>query len=190
MRGRAPRQRGPLVTGPIDTAMPSHTAAAAAARAQRPRPLALGSRTLRRWRLVAALVAGAAALSSPVWPSAAEAASAVAAKTHFACSGPDSATVPCHFSTPSGNIRCRWLPSPDSVLCELRASDRALLLRPSGRAKRVRLRLWSRGQTLPRNQQIIFPRALSCHDTRTTMTCNQDFGSGLFELGPGYSRIA
>ena len=33
-----------------------------------------------------------------------------AAHVHYACSAPNSATVPCHFSTPSGNIRCLWTP--------------------------------------------------------------------------------
>ena len=44
------------------------------------------------------------------------------AAAHFACSARDSAKVPCHFSTPSGNIRCVWRPKPDSVACELLAS--------------------------------------------------------------------
>jgi hypothetical protein len=37
---------------------------------------------------------------------------------------------------------------------------------------------------LPVNQQIVFPSSLSCHDTRTAMTCNQDFGRGAFTLSP------
>jgi hypothetical protein len=101
-----------------------------------------------------------------------------------ACSGPNSAHVPCHFSTPSGNIRCLWTPTPNNVACELLASGRAYRLRPTGSAKAIKLRLRRRGQTLPRNQQIVFPRSLSCHDTNTTMTCNQDFGFGRFKLAP------
>ena len=106
------------------------------------------------------------------------------AAAHFACSARDSAKVPCHFSTPSGNIRCVWRPKPDSVACELLASGRAYRLRPMGRAKAIRLRLARGGQRLPINQQIVFPQSLSCHDTRTTMTCNQDFGVGEFKLAP------
>jgi hypothetical protein len=105
---------------------------------------------------------------------------------HFACSGPNSSKVPCHFSTPSGNIRCLWTPHPNNVACELLASGRAYRLRPTGRAKAIRLRLARRGQTLPRNQQIVFPQSLSCHDTKTTMTCNQDFGTGEFKLAPAH----
>jgi hypothetical protein len=110
------------------------------------------------------------------------------AAVHYACTGPNSARVPCHFSTPSGNIRCVWMPNPNNVACELLASKRAFRLRPTGRAKAIRLRLARRGQTLPRNQQVVFPQSLSCHDTKTTMTCNQDFGSGAFKLAPKGSR--
>ncbi len=45
-----------------------------------------------------------------------------------------------------------------------------------------------RGETLPTSQQLVFPQSLSCHDTRTTMTCNQDFGLGEFKLAPKGSR--
>jgi hypothetical protein len=106
------------------------------------------------------------------------------AAVHYACSGPKSSKVPCHFSTPSGNIRCLWTPSPNNVACELLASGRAYRLRPTGRAKAIKLKLARRGQTLPRSQQIVFPQSLSCHDTNTTMTCNQDFGTGAFKLAP------
>jgi hypothetical protein len=102
----------------------------------------------------------------------------------FVCSGPNSSRKPCRFSTPSGNIRCLWIPAPNNIACELVASGRGYRLRPTGRAKAIRLRLAPRGQTLPGNQQIVFPQNLSCHDTRTTMTCNQDFGSGRFKLAP------
>jgi hypothetical protein len=114
--------------------------------------------------------------------SAAVAAKAREAKSHYACSGPNSAKTACHFSTPSGNIRCLWTPKPDNVACELLSSGRAYRLRPTGKAKAVRLKLARRGQTLPTNQQLVFPQSLSCHDTNTTMTCNQDFGLGEFKL--------
>jgi hypothetical protein len=110
--------------------------------------------------------------------------------SHYACSGPNSAKVPCHFSTPSGNIRCVWTPKPNNVACELLSNGRAYRLRPTGKAKAIGLRLARRGQTLPRNQQVVFPQSLSCHDTKTTMTCNQDFGFGEFELAPGGSHSA
>jgi hypothetical protein len=113
-----------------------------------------------------------------------------AAAVHYACSGSHSAHVPCHFSTPSGNIRCLWTPTPNSVACELLASRRAYRLRPSGKAKAIKLRLTRRGQTLPTSQQIVFPQSLSCHDTKTTMTCNQDFGLGEFKLAPKGSHGA
>ncbi len=110
------------------------------------------------------------------------------AAVHAICSGPNSAHVPCHFSTPSGNIRCVWMPAPDNVACVLRSSGRAYRLRPSGRAKAIALRLRRRGPTLPRNQQIVFPKSLSCHDTARTITCNQDFGTGAFTLAPQHSH--
>jgi hypothetical protein len=104
------------------------------------------------------------------------------AATHFACNGP--ATVPCHFATPSGNIRCLWTPKPNNVACERVAVRRGYRLRPSGHAHAIHLNLKRRGETLPSNQQVVFPDSLSCHDTRTTMTCNQDFGFGEFKLAP------
>jgi hypothetical protein len=121
-------------------------------------------------------------------PTSAVASGARGARVHYACSAPNSSRVPCHFSTPSGNIRCVWTPTPDNVACERLASGRAFRLRPTGRAKAIRLRLTRRGQTLPRSQQIVFPQNLSCHDTNTTMTCNQDFGLGGFKLAPKGSR--
>jgi hypothetical protein len=111
-----------------------------------------------------------------------------AKQRHFACSGPNSARTPCHFSTPSGNIRCVWTPKPNSVACELLSSRRAYRLRPNGKARTIKLELARRGQTLPTDQQLVFPQSLSCHDTRTTMTCNQDFGFGAFKLAPGGSH--
>jgi hypothetical protein len=123
---------------------------------------------------------GAAALVSN-W---AVASGARAEPASFPCSGPNSLKTPCHFSTPSGNIRCLWTPSPNNIACDLAASGRAYRLRPTGHAKTIKLKLARRGQTLPRGQQIVFPQSLSCRDTRTTMTCNQDFGTGAFKLAP------
>ena len=112
----------------------------------------------------------------------AERARVLGAKSHFACNrGPK---VPCRFSTPSGNIHCLWTPTPNNVACELLSSRRAYRLRPTGKAKRVRLRLPRRGETLRSNQMVVFPDSLSCRATRTTMTCNQDFGFGAFKLAP------
>lgn len=104
------------------------------------------------------------------------------------CSGPGSAEVPCHFSTPSGNIRCVWTPKPNSVACVLRSSGRAYRLRPSGRAKSISLKLARSGKALPLDQQLVFPDSLSCRDTRRAMVCNQDFGSGSFTLAPRRSH--
>jgi hypothetical protein len=112
------------------------------------------------------------------------------AHVHDACSTPNSAHVPCHFSTPSGNIRCLWTPSPNSIVCELLATRRAYRLYPTGEAKRVAVHITRRGETLPRSQEIVFPESLSCRDTRTTMTCNQDEGFGEFKLARGGSRAA
>ena len=112
------------------------------------------------------------------------------ATVHYACSTPNSAHVPCHFSTPSGNIRCLWTPKPNSIVCELLATGRAYRLRPTGKAKAVTVRLAHHGETLPRSQQIVFPERLSCQDTRTTMTCNQDEGFGEFKLAPKGSHSA
>jgi hypothetical protein len=110
------------------------------------------------------------------------------APVHLACSGPNAAHVPCRFSTPAGNVRCEWTPASNAVVCELLASGRAYRLRSTGHATRVRVHLTRRGQTLPTNQQLVFPQELSCHDTRTTMTCNQDFLAGEFTLAPGHSH--
>ena len=131
---------------------------------------------------LAAAAACIACLSAGVSSAPASAQAARGADVHYACSGPHSASVPCHFSTPSGNIRCLWTPVPNNVACERLAGGRAYRLRPTGRARRIKLRLRRRGQTLPTNQQVVFPDSLSCHDTNTTMTCNQDYGLGEFEL--------
>lgn len=112
------------------------------------------------------------------------------ARVHDACSSPNSAHVPCHFSTPSGNIRCLWTPIPNSIVCELLTTGRAYRLNPTGKAKRVSLHLTRRGETLPTSQEIVFPESLSCRDTRTTMTCNQDEGFGEFKLAPNGSHSA
>ena len=100
----------------------------------------------------------------------------------YACQdGPD---VPCSFSTPSGNIRCIWTPSPNNVACQLLATGRAYRLAAAGAAQRVTLDLTRRGDTLPTNQNVEFPDGMSCHDTATTMTCNQNHGFGAFTLAP------
>jgi hypothetical protein len=111
-----------------------------------------------------------------------------AAVRHAICSGPNSAKVPCRFSTPRGNIRCVWTPKPNNVACVLRANGRAYRLAPTGKAKAISLKLARAGKTLPLNQQIVFPDSLSCRDTRRTMVCNQDFGSGSFTLTLGHSH--
>jgi hypothetical protein len=137
----------------------------------------------------AAIVCLSAALPAPA-PASTPTGGARDAHVHYACSGPHSSTVPCHFSTPSGNIRCLWTPSPNNVACERLARRRAYRLRPTGKAKPISLRLRLRGQTLPTNQQVVFPESLSCHDTNTTMTCNQDYGLGEFKLAPRASHAA
>jgi hypothetical protein len=112
------------------------------------------------------------------------------AKHHFACSGPKSAKEPCLFSTPSHNIRCLWTPGPSNIVCELVATGHGYQLRASGKAKPIQLKLTLgfNNEELPTNQQIVFPESLSCHDTKTTMTCNQDFGTGFFKLARKGSR--
>jgi hypothetical protein len=110
------------------------------------------------------------------------------ASARFPCSGSNSAHVPCHFTTPSGNIRCLWTPHPNTIACELLASRSAYRLGPYGHAKAIVLRLARRGETLRGNQQIEFPQNLSCHDTARTMTCNQDYGHGAFTLARGHSH--
>jgi hypothetical protein len=112
------------------------------------------------------------------------------AAEHFACSTPTSAHRPCYFSTPSGDVRCVWTPSPNSVTCELLASRRAYRLHPRGHAKAVRVALSRRGETLPANQILTFPEQLSCRASKTAMTCNQDEGFGEFKLSPHSSHAA
>lgn len=153
------------------------------------------AKRLRRAAALTAVAAGGIACCSAAIVSAPAPASAFLrgvrdAHVHYACSGPHSSSVSCHFSTPSGNIRCLWTPSPDNVACERLATGRAYRLRPTGKAKAIKLKLRRRGQTLPTNQQIVFPQSLSCHDTNTTMTCNQDFGLGEFKLSPTGSHAA
>ena len=143
-------------------------------------PLAVAAMTAAVWLLVSALDQSGSASAS----------GARGASGHFACSRPNRSKVACHFSTPSGNIRCLWTPSPNNVACELLASGRGYRLRPSGKAKAIKLTLRRRGETLPTNQQLVFPQSLSCHDTGTTMTCNQDFGLGFFKLARKGSRSA
>jgi hypothetical protein len=127
----------------------------------------------------------ALALALPICsPVSAGASPATAARSRAICSGAGSAKVPCRFSTPSGNIRCIWTPRPNNVACVLRASGRAYRLRPTGHAKEITLTLRRPPHTLPLNQQIVFPDSLSCRDTRRTVICNQDFGTGAFTLAP------
>ena len=150
------------------------------------------AKILRAAAGLAASAAGIVCLSAAVVsaPASALARGAKDAHAHYACSAPHSSTVPCHFSTPSGNIRCLWTPSPNNVACERLATGRAYRLRPTGKAKAIKLRLRRRGQTLPTNQQVVFPESLSCHDTNTTMTCNQDYGLGEFKLARRGSHAA
>ncbi len=133
-------------------------------------------------------VRSAFVLSALMLLAAVPSAPASARASHAICSGPGSANVPCHFSTPSGNIRCVWTPKPNSVACVLRATGRAYRLRPTGRAKAISLRLPRAGRALPLNQQLVFPDSMSCRDTRRAMVCNQDFGSGSFTLARRGSR--
>jgi hypothetical protein len=149
-------------------------------------PRRAGARRLRSSLpgAVIAALAGTAAFAC------ATAAGASAASEHFACSKPNSAHIPCRFSTPSGNIRCVWIPSPNSVACELLATHRAYRLHPSGKARTIKINITRRGEKLPTNQQLLFTQSLSCHDTKTTMTCNQDFGTGEFKLAPKGSHSA
>jgi hypothetical protein len=100
----------------------------------------------------------------------------------------NSAKAPCHFSTPSGNIRCLWTPKPNNVACVMLANGRAYRLRSTGKAKAIQLKLATRGQTLALNEQIVFPGSYSCRDTRRTMICNQDFLAGAFTLASGHSH--
>jgi len=152
------------------------------------RPNRRGARAL--WR-AAAPCASLAALAIAATPAPAMPGGAPAqAADHAICSGPTSAKVPCRFSTPSGNIRCIWTPRPNNVACVLRATGRAYRLRPSGRAKAIKLTLARAGKTLPLNQQIVFPGSLSCRDTRSTMICNQDFATGAFTLARKGSHSA
>jgi hypothetical protein len=144
------------------------------------RPSSVCSALERAALAACAICLSAAAVLLPGAAAAARARSSV----HYACSGPNSARVPCRFSTPSGNIRCLWTPKPNNVACELLASGRAYRLGPTGHARRVTLKLAHRGETLPTSQQLVFPQSLSCRDTRTTVTCNQDFGLGAFKLAP------
>ena len=142
----------------------------------------------RRSSACALLVSGAVALptlaaATPVSASAAGTRSATAARG--ICS---SAKAPCHFSTPSGNIRCLWTPKPNNVACVMLSNRRAYRLRSTGKAKAIGLKLARRGQTLALNEQIVFPGSYSCRDTRRTMICNQDFLTGAFTLARGHSH--
>ena len=131
---------------------------------------------------VVAALAIALALSSGAsgHPAGAPGAPGAQAARHFACNeGP---TRPCRFSNPDDTVRCLWTPSPNNVTCELLKTRRAYRLRPTGRAKSVRVTFTHRGETLPTVQTVVFPEKLSCRDTKATMTCNQDEGFGEFKL--------
>ena len=110
-------------------------------------------------------------------------ASARSAPVHFICSGANSANVPCYFSTPDGDVRCKWIPSPNHIDCDLAATGYGYLLRPTGDARHADPHLSKRGSTLPTSQMLVFPDSLSCQDTDATMQCSQDFGLGTFKLG-------
>jgi hypothetical protein len=143
------------------------------------------ARALRRAAAPGTLI-GALAIAATLAPSspASRGAARAQAAVQAICSSPGSAKVPCRFSTPSGNIRCIWTPTPNNVACVLRSTGRAYRLRPSGRAKAIKLTLARPGKTLPLSQQIVFPGSLSCRDTKRTMICNQDFLTGAFTLAP------
>jgi hypothetical protein len=142
-------------------------------------------RSARRSRSAAAFAALAGLVSGALYvPQALAGTPTARAATHFACSGPKSPKQPCYFSTPSGNVHCLWTPKLNAVECELLASGRAYRLNPSGKAKTLHVKLSKRGETLPTSQDIVFPESLSCRDTKTTITCNQDFGLGSFKLAP------
>jgi hypothetical protein len=145
---------------------------------------ATSRRLSRRPAILALALAACLSGALPAWAGGPRARSA----EHFACSKPNSAKLPCYFSTPSDNIRCEWTPAAQAVACELLATGRAYRLHPTGKAKSVKLKLHRRGETLPTNQLIVFPQSLSCRDTKTTMTCNQDFLLGFFKLAVKGSR--
>jgi hypothetical protein len=123
--------------------------------------------------VIALALAGGASGRAAVTPGA-------RAARHSACNeGP---TRPCRFSNPDDTVRCLWTPSPNTVTCELLKTRRAYRLRPTGKAKSVRVTFAHRGETLPTFQTVVFPEKLSCRDTKATMTCNQDEGFGEFKL--------
>ncbi len=135
----------------------------------------------RRAPIAVAALLALACLASP--------AGSAGAAPHVPCSSAGSAHRPCYFSTPSGNIHCRWTPASQAVECVLASSRRGYRLRPTGRARAISATLPRRGERLPAgNVSIVFPKALSCTATRATMTCNQDFLTGFFKLAPHGSR--
>ena len=81
-------------------------------------------------------------------------------------------------------------PEPEQRGRRAAGTKRAYRMRPTGRAKSIRVKLTRRGETLPTNQTVVFPEKLSCRDTKTTMTCNQDEGFGEFRLALHASRSA
>jgi hypothetical protein len=101
---------------------------------------------------------------------------------HFACSKPNSAKIPCYFHTPDNSIRCAWTPHSLAVVCVKATTHRGFVLHPKGKAQAVKQNLMHAGELLPTSQQIVFPKSLSCHDTKTSITCNQDDGTGAFTI--------
>jgi hypothetical protein len=147
-------------------------------------------RALRTGAALALIAAAPSAVAIADTPPTGQGIRAVAAG-HFPCSGPGAAHAPCYFSTPSGNIHCQWIPARNAVECELLSTHLAYRLRPTGRTQRIRIHLWRRGETLPAGpNQLVFPEALSCHAGTSRMTCNQDFGPGMFVLAPHGSHAA
>jgi hypothetical protein len=143
------------------------------------------SEPLRRVSALGVLVALLALPSSAVATAQTSAGGPTAVAARGIC---NSAKAPCHFSTPSGNIRCLWTPKPNNVACVMLANGRAYRLHPTGKARAIQLKIATRGQTLALNEQIVFPGSYSCRDTRRTMICNQDFLTGAFTLAQGHSH--
>jgi hypothetical protein len=108
------------------------------------------------------------------------------AKAHMG--GCVSRKVACTFSTPDGNIRCRWTPTPSNVACKILSSHHAYRLFPTGRGRATHLGPLPRGKSLRRNHDLVFPGSLSCRSSGRSMRCNQDYGMGGFELSRERSR--
>jgi hypothetical protein len=168
----------------------ARTSRSTAPDASRRRTRAGSPRALSLRHRVAFLLVACAALSLGAMPadSAAGTGTAPTAKVHFACSKPNSAKIPCYFSTPSHNIRCIWTPKSQDVTCVRVSNRRGFVLHPTGKAKAIKVNLMHPGELLPMSQMIVFPQKLSCDDTKTSITCNQDEGAGFFTIGPNGSK--